>query len=95
MTENNKQLDEWLDSDFLLVANVVNGDIIEVKELLGLVDSFGKKKFQLLVLYKGKEKIVNLNRFQYKQMGTVHAGKQFEIQKVALNGGTALNFKPL
>jgi len=90
-----KSLDEWLDSDYLLVNNVKNGDVVTVKECLGLVESFGKKKFQLIVDFKGAEKILNLNRFQYRQMGNVRAGAKYEIAKVAVNGGTALNFKEL
>jgi len=91
----NKELTEWLESEFLLVAEVMSEDIIEIKEKIGIVDSFGKKKFQIIVLHNGKDKIVNLNRFQYNQMAPVEAGARYTISKVSINGGTALNYNRL
>lgn len=94
MTMQTTMNDEW-GSDYLLVKDVQDNDIIKVEELIGFTESFGKKKYSLKVSHNGSLKILNLNRFQYKMMMPIRAGGGYQVTKVSVNGGTALNFKAL
>lgn len=83
------------DSNYLLVKDVSDGDVIEVVELIGFVESFGKKKYSIKVLHNGIVKICNLNRYQYNASLPLRAGGKYQCFRVAVNGGISLNFKAL
>lgn len=91
----NENINDWLESGYLLVKDVQDGDIIKIEEVIGLVESFGKKKLCLQVEHNGKSKTLNLNKVQALQMGIVRSGEKFTITKIKINGGIALNYKPL
>lgn len=88
-------LSNWGESDFLLVKDVQDNDIVNVDDVIGLVESFGKQKCQVMVSHNGKKKIVNLNKFQFRQMQPLTRGRAYTVSKEMVNGGLSLHFKAL
>lgn len=92
---NNQELQDWLDSTFLKVADTQDNEIVEVLNLIGFVESFGKKKFQIELLVNGKHKFYNLNQIQYRDILPIHAGDRYQVKKIVKNNLTTLQFKRL
>lgn len=93
--EQNQPVEEW-GSDYLLVKDVQENDIVIVEEVVGFVMSFNKKKYQLKVSCNGMlHKLLNLNHKQYSMMFPIRAGDRYQVKRIELNGGTALNYTRL
>jgi hypothetical protein len=89
-------IQEWIkQSEYLKVADVQDGDTFIVIENKGFVDSFGKKKLQLVVDYKGKNILFNLNKKQASMIASANIGALIQLTKIPYNGGTTLNLKCL
>lgn len=91
----NDELTSWLESAYLTVKDVSDNDIVTVVDILGLVESFGKKKFQISVLHNGKAKLLNLNKVQYTQASPIRAGERLSLNLKSFNGGTTLDLRKL
>lgn len=88
---DSKQASEWANtSDFLMLNDVTDGDIVILHEYVGIVESFGKKKMQVKVEHKGKELLLNLNKFQLKAITGAAAGAEIKLTKTSRNGGSTL-----
>lgn len=94
--ENQSEFDNWMkETGYLKVADVVDGDTFVLMEYKGLVDSFGKKKLQLLIDYKGKQVLFNLNKKQASMIVGANVGALIQLSKIPYNGGLTLNLKRL
>ena len=92
-----QELTKFMDTKFLNVEDVKEGDIIDIVDKKGLTESFGKKKYQLEIVHDGKPRLVNLYPRQIKQIVEVlgtddFVGKSLKLSKVSVNGGFTLNF---
>lgn len=90
-------LSSFMETKFLNVGDVVDGDEITFTKVNGVVESFGKKKFQIEVKHKDEPRILNLYPRQAKQIGEIlkgtdWIGKSVKLTKISVNGGFTLNF---
>jgi hypothetical protein len=88
------EVKDWLkQTPYLKVADVVDGDTFQIVEYHGLVDSFGKKKLQLLVDYRNVKTLINLNKKQASMIAGANIGAIVQLTKIPFNGGSTLNLK--